>query len=485
MSRRPWALFVAALYALPAAAWAVVAATLAPALIRAAYEGRSLPALNRLFQRQVPHSLEHYLTLWRGFWVALLVAWLFHLVVVLAIAAVNRGSTATRRVDRWLIGLALLFLIVTVLSGPRQDYVAFLDIWDVVRAGGDPWWIHATWGYPLNAYGPLFNLLALPAAAIPLLPKLLFALAYCLFAVVLLKQGIARADPGKDPFPATGLLVWLWSPLPWIEVAYFGHFDVLVAIACVAAVAWFLRGRELLAGASLAVGFLLKLIPIVIVPFLAFDLAGRRIRGRFLAAAVVPMLLGYAVSFAVWGPATFRPFRFGAERGSTLLSIFRFLRGSASPLRRWAGAHGVDAWSLPCLAIAGLVVFLVCQWRRTDAVTSALAAVLATLLFYQVGFLQYQIVLFLLMAYWLGRLASSLARDRSLAVAIVGYFGWLTLFDLFYAYVGGVIHPGDRSGWVDDWAGLPTFVLGSVLLVRVLCWRNALDSDRLGKTIPS
>jgi hypothetical protein len=204
-----------------------------------------------------------------------------------------------------------------------------------------------------------------------------------------------------------------------------------------------------------------------------------------LAAAVLPMVLGYGVSFLAWGPAVFRPFRFGTQRGSTLMSVFRFLRGGASPLRRLLGEHGVDAWSLPCLVVAGLLVFLVCQRRRTDPATSALAAVLTTLLFYQVGFIQYQIVLFLLMAFWLGRYAPALAHDRVLAVAIAGYFGWLTLFDLFYAYAGGVIHPGDRWGWVDDWVGLPTFVLGSLLLVRLLRWRDTWGSGNVGKTSPS
>jgi len=158
--------------------------------------------------------------------------------------------------DRWLIGFALVFLMFTVLSGPRQDYVAFLEIWVAVRGGRDPWWVHETWGYPLNAYGPLFTALALPAMWNELSPKLLFALAYCLFAVLFLKRGLDLTGPGPvgPGFSAGGLLAWLFSPFAWVEIAYYGHFDVLVAIACVAAVAGFLRGREVLAGASLAVG---------------------------------------------------------------------------------------------------------------------------------------------------------------------------------------------------------------------------------------
>ena len=483
-----------ALYALPAAAWVVVARAVVPPWIRAAHEGRSLPLLNRVFQRRISHPIEHYLALWRTYWEALLLAWVFHLVVVLVILATNRvmgggrssdEARPARVIDGWLIGFALVFLIVTVLSGPRQDYVAYLEEWAAVTEGRDPWWIHERWGYPLNAYGPLFNVLALPAAWNELAPKLLFALAYCLFAVLFLKRcPLRRGDEGKS-FPALGLLAWLVSPFAWVEIAYYGHFDVLVAIACVAAVAWFLRGREALAGASLALGFLLKLIPVVIVPFFALELGGRRIRFRLLASALVPMVIGYLVSFLIWGPATFRPFRFGIQRGSTLLSIFRFLRGGASPLRRFLVDSNVDAWSTPCLAVAGLGVFLTCQWRRTDPATSALAAVLTTLLFYQVGFIQYQMIVFLLMAYWLGRYAPALAQDRSLAVAIGGYFGWLTLFDVFYAYAGGIIHQGGPWGWVDDWVGLPTFVLGSFLLIKLLRWRNPSASCRVWETDPS
>ena len=50
----------------------VVAHSVVPPLIRAAYEGRSLPLLNRVFQRRIPHPIEHYLALWRTYWEALL-----------------------------------------------------------------------------------------------------------------------------------------------------------------------------------------------------------------------------------------------------------------------------------------------------------------------------------------------------------------------------------------------------------------------------
>ena len=388
-------------------------------------------------------------------------------------------------IDRWLIGFALVFLMFTVLSGPRQDYVAFLEIWDGGSRGARPLVGSRAVGLSAQrlraavqrpgAAGRVERAGTEAALRAGLLP----------FRRPLLEAGPAAAGRRGQGFPALGLLAWLMSPFAWVEIAYFGHFDVLVAIACVAAVAWFLRGREVLAGASLALGFLLKLIPVVIVPFFALDLGAAASASGSWPAALVPMVLGYGVSFLIWGSATFRPFGFGYQRGSTLLSIFRFLRGGASPLRWFMADANVDAWSTPCLVVAGLVVFLICQWRRTDPATSALAAVLTTLLFYQVGFIQYQMIVFLLMAYWLGRYAPALAQDRGLAVAIGGYFGWLTLFDLFYAYAGGIIHADGPWGWVDDWVGLPTFLLGSFLLVKLLRWRNASVSCRVWETHPS
>ena len=55
--------------------------------------------------------------------------------------------------------------------------------------------------------------LALPASWNDLAPKLLFALAYCLFAVLFLKRGLARRGHEGRGFPALGLLAWLVESL--------------------------------------------------------------------------------------------------------------------------------------------------------------------------------------------------------------------------------------------------------------------------------
>ena len=59
-------------------------------------------------------------------------------------------------------------LVLTILGGVRHDYIYYLEQWQLVRAGLDPWSTN-------NAYGPLHNAFALLVPLHPLAPKLLTA----------------------------------------------------------------------------------------------------------------------------------------------------------------------------------------------------------------------------------------------------------------------------------------------------------------------
>lgn len=444
---------ITAVYAATGVLWLGFARGAMPPVIAAAYRGANVPLLSRFFRHHHSHPLDHYLALWNALAGAVLIAGAMHLAVVLIALRFRAAQTG-----RALVVFAAIFLALTVLSGPRHDYVADLEMWNEVLGGRDPWWIVPERAAPLNAYGPLFNVLAGLAWINPLAPKLLFALAYIVCVAWLLETlgGLALV----------AAIAWLLNPFPWVEIAYFGHFDVLVAVACVAAVHARIRNRDGLCGLSLAAGVLIKYLPIVVLPFLALD--GRRLRPRVLLAAVPAIALGLALSAAVWGPSTFRPLVLAASRGSNQASIYRFLKGTYSPLALFGVSADVDRLAVPCLAAAGLAVFAWCQVRRVEIGRASVLAVLTTLLFYQVGFLQYQMVLFLLVSYWLAVEPGRLAGDRFLAAALVAYFAWLALFEVFSALIGGVVHPGDPWAWVDEVAGLPTFLLGAALLAALL-----------------
>jgi hypothetical protein len=475
-NRRHPATIAILIYALFGAAWTGFSRRIVPPIIDAAYHGKSHDSLNAIFQRTSRHPLGHYLHLWSDFSGAVLLAALLHLLLVLIVVSIDRQRARSRpaievrqdaQLSLALALFALAFLALTVLSGPRHDYVADLEIWDVVLRGGDPWWLIKDRGFPINAYGPLFNTIGLLVVINPLTPKLLFSFTYIYFVVFLLK--VTRLDPTAPGISRSGLIALALNPFPWVEIAYFGHFDILVGMACVAAVHWRVRGRDVLSGLSLAAGVLLKYLPLVILPCLVLE--GRRVRFRVLFASLIPILLGMAASVLVWGPATFRPIGFAASRGSNYLSIFRFLRGLASPLRLFTDAPtNLDWLAMPCLLAALPSVFALCWLRRIEPAKSSAIVVLTTLLFYQVGFPQYQMVLLLLLAYAIGAgpKVNRNPTDMFLNVTFTCYFGWLSIFDLFNSAVGGVLHPGDRWGWVEEVVGLPTFVLGFLLLAALL-----------------
>ena len=97
-------------------------------------------------------------------------------------------------------------------------------------------------------------------------------------------------------------------------------------------------------------------------------------------------------------------------------------------------------------------------------------SILTTLIFYRVGFLQYQMVLFLILPYWFAQNADQIKTDRILQFVLTTYLLWIIGFDLFDNAVGGIIGTGRPYAWVEEWAGLPTFLTGMslwlVLLIR-------------------
>ena len=200
-----------------------------------------------------------------------------------------------------------------------------------------------------------------------------------------------RSAPRRVSSPPV-VIIWLLNPLPWVEIAYWGNFDVLVGVTCAAAVHGRLRDKDVVSGDWLALGILLKYLPIVLLPFVMSD--QRRIRLRLFGSCSVFVTLGLVISVLVWGTSTFRPLEFAATRESRGSSIFAFCAEIVLRFGWSANSPNVDWLALPCLLAAGLGVFARCAIRRTGPALSAVLAVLVTLLFFQVALIRYQMVLF-------------------------------------------------------------------------------------------
>ena len=299
------------LYAVGLSVWWWFATSVAPSIIESAFAGRSSPLVAWGVARYAAGwQLKDVLKHWQIAAPAVVLAGVCHFGLVLMVGFWHRR----RRPDRTagearfdlansvlLIVLSLAFLLLTVLAGSIQDYYFFGQIWEQIVRGHDPWFLvqGQTMRYPLNAYGPLFTLLAPLTLVNPLAPKLLFALAFWTFAAWMVKDfAPSRRVPA---WAGLVLLLWIAGPYGWIEIALYGHLDLLVGLLCIAAVEARVRGRDYASAGWISAGTLLKFFPGVLVPFLMLD--GRRIRVRFLATTLVLGALGMGAACLIWGSA--------------------------------------------------------------------------------------------------------------------------------------------------------------------------------------
>jgi hypothetical protein len=481
---RSWLHELLAPYVVLTVAWVGLARWVVPPLLVAERPGSFLAAVQRYIQGfATPFTGTDLLGRWFEFSVAVVIAAVLHLTILLILrrydlrAAEGRSATdirAGRRVSLALSILALAFLAVTVLTWPRHDYFFYLQMWYEVRQGHDPWWLvfgrHGDG--PLNAYGPAFNLLVGLAWLNPLAPKLLFAYGYVLFTVASIKGATASRRPSG--LQTLGLFALFWTPFPWVEIAIRGHFDILVGLSCLAAVRARLQGRDNLAGLCLALGVLLKYFPIVLLPFLALDRG--RLRLRFLVVAMASIAFGLALSYELWGLSVLRPLVFAANRPSSMLSIFRFIRTRYSPLLRLGILTNYDILSPVFLFLALVQAWYWSRDRRPNLEASAAIAAETTVLLYRVGFPQYHMVPFVLASSWTLRNWGQLRGRILLGVALGCYFAWLAAFD-----VGNFVFGDEPKNltWelIQEISGLPTFVLGCLFLFAMV--RSATAEDQI------
>jgi hypothetical protein len=453
------------LYAALGIGWAGFAGRIVQPLLVAAHPGPLVEALKRhLRVPPVPFLCHDLLGRWREVWEAGLIAMAIHLAIVAILGWRDRAAAGARPPRRMNLALAIIaaaFLAVAVIAPLRQDYFFYLEIWYHVRRGQDPWF--TVWGgnglAPLNAYGPLFNPLAGLAWINPAAPRLLFSTIYILFAIGM-SQGFAAGRP-PSTMRDLGLLALFWNPFPWVEVAFYGHFDLLIGLACLGAVVAWGRGWDIRSGLCLAAGVLLKYLPLVLLPFLAIDRDRGRPCTRFLAVSLAAIAVGLAESWLIWGSSTFRPLMLAATRHATTLSIFRFLHGRYSPFYRLGIPGNYQSFSTPALLLAMCGVWCWFRARKPDVQTTAVVVVLVLLLGYRVGYPQYQMVLFVLAAGWLlGQWDRIRLRSRiAVVIAMALYFGWIATFDVAYMLVDAWNANIDWEGW-QDMSGLPTFLLG-------------------------
>jgi hypothetical protein len=404
---------------------------------------------------------------------AALLAVILELLACLAIWRFDRkhrspaGVTArsNARDNAALIIFSTAFLALTVSSGIQGDYGSYLVEWRAVLTTHEPWQMRVQ---PFNSYGPLFNVLAIPPLINPLANKLLCAFGYIAFLIWLIKDFAPRR--GFDVLSSwPWMLFWFLNPFPWEQIAYNGYFDILIALACVAAVHCLIGRKEGLSGAWLAASVLVKYFPVVVLPFLAVD--QRRVHFRLVAAFAGVVVLGMTVSVAIWGTSTFAPLTLAATR-RPFWSIYNVLATPHLPFQTLMDPSNVGWIERPLLLAAGLGTFAWSYVRRLDLVQSSVLAVLVTLLFYRVGYPNYLMVVLSLISYWWVSNWSDLKTRSALSILVFGYFCLLSFEDLaFWWHLQSVLHDYRFTVFCQ-------FLAGFVVLISLASLRPASAAEQ-------
>ncbi|MBA2459931.1 MAG: DUF2029 domain-containing protein [Gemmatimonadales bacterium] len=369
----------------------------------------------------------------------------------------------------WVRGSLVAFsgaaMVLSWATGARHDYVHYLEQWSHTMAGGDPWDQSLHGQNP--GYGPLFNAFAPLAQLFSLLPKLGFTAAWIGTAVAVAR--LYEADSDSRRLAPAVLAYFALTPYFWIEIALYGHFDILPAAATLASVHLTLKGRAPRgAGMILAMGALLKIVPAAALPFLV---AARPHRWKAIvlpfAGTCAAVLLA---SYVIWGQSTFTALMLPGRQESDLFSIFRFARGSYSPLRLITENPVLDAASIPLVIFAGALLVVMLAWRRAHVVVSVVVTFMVLFALFKLGHPQFQMLVFVMVPYLLLTLPARTRGNRVLLKTLGVYVAWFSFLDLLYVAGNQLREPP----WVElrEVLGLPTFVLTLIVAVLLLKFRH-------------
>ena len=351
-------------------------------------------------------------------------------------------------------------LVLTIAGGVRHDYIYYLEQWQLVLDHLDPWSTN-------NAYGPLHNAFALLLPLHPLAPKILTS------AGLLLANGLlvlALRDRPWAEWRTVYLFAFAANALPILSVYWLGNNDGVVAALVIGAVLARHRRRMLLAGLLLGLATLDKYYPALLIPFFALD--DRRLDTRLIIAALATTIAGIGVAIVLWGDDYIEAVRFGVSRDATILSIVRPI----ALIGRQLGISDVSdllvKFNSPLVVLVWLGS-LALAWRRRDHwLVAGTWAFFAVLLTYKVGHQQFWVTWLALVACL--PLVGSIDADRLGRISLP-YATFLSLFQLGFVFIEPVYFRGPNE-WVKDYVGIPSFILGMILLVRFLAYRDVIPA---------
>jgi Gpi18-like mannosyltransferase len=379
-------------------------------------------------------------------------------------------SRAYNRAFQW---IAATCIVLPLFFHFRHDYSTFTQQWDLILKGGNPWILNDG-QFSGNAYGPLFNLFPYLYGIYSHLPHLIFICTWIGLSVYVLNF-FTRETKITSPWM---FAFFFLNPLFLVTIVSYGHFDIIPAALSVGCVVAYQKDKKMTAATFLACAVLFKFYPLILLPFLSVKQKDplkpgtsflKSIDWVFALGTLLILAAGFGIGYAIWGNTEFAPLFYAQDRGSTMLSIFRFFRSPWSPLGQNANIDAVAPIFL--MATVGISGHLHLVYRR-DSLLALITGFFCMLCFYRVGHPQFYTTLYFLVPFWIATQPGAL-KNKKLLIALFLPLLYVSLTQVIYISTKGFKF---EWVWVDWVISIPLFAI--YLYSLPVLWLTLKQSSR-------
>ena len=339
------------------------------------------------------------------------------LLIELVLEIDSLRSRVLRLLTKSLLPACVFLLLIAIITGGRFDYASYKLQWNMIISGGNPWGYIE--GGMVNAYGYVFNFLAVFLPASSLLPKLLFVVLLLYFCRRLV-SGCLNNDKSLTIFLCI-------NPFTVSTLAVYGFIDGVCSLLLGLALLETSKrcvGSSLRSGIFLSLSFLTKFYSIAALPlFLSLRDKPRLFRG-FIKGFLATSTLIVVFSYGLWGESIVSPLFFAKGRDPSFLTLWRYVH--YPELRTFI------------FSLISILTVIFASLRNTLSISLRTAAVLSIIFgFYYLGHQQFYLGVLIPLAIYINEIAQdSTLRFKPWALRSFAFlFGWLIFiqsgFELF------------------------------------------------------